>query len=321
MRFPAQRIIMDLDAAMSAMGLGVLPLDAGAVQRAYTVAALRAHPDKGGSADEFVLLGAAKETLLTAIKHRVLRRALRDGTDVVTVGLEHVLRGSSGWFTASGNKACDACEGVGARSIVDVVSCMACRGAEVPCDACGGRRVLVKEGRGCQACGGRGSVAEQRRLWLELPAGVEDGDEVVNDGGRVVVRWAEGFEVDARGRVVVRVPLSLADFLCGATVKFTTFHGRRVLKTEGAFDMRDVEMDGFGIAGLGTLVVRPELRVERTDVDALMPFGSVLRRMFGRSTTAAVDVAAPREEDHERDDDRREDDQHQEDQRAPSFAR
>lgn len=88
--------------------------------------------------------------------------------------------------------ACDTCHGDGARPGTTIETCARCSGMgqvravtrtplgqimrTAPCDRCGGKGRLPSEP--CPACHGRGVHPQRRRVKLDIPAGIEDGQRI-----------------------------------------------------------------------------------------------------------------------------------------------
>lgn len=87
------------------------------------------------------------------------------------------------------NETCNDCKGTGAKAGSKVETCKACGGSgEVrfaqntvfgrvvnvkPCDECHGEGKIIKEP--CPQCMGRGSVRKNRKITIDIPAGVDTG--------------------------------------------------------------------------------------------------------------------------------------------------
>jgi len=87
------------------------------------------------------------------------------------------------------NEACTDCKGTGAKAGSDVETCKACGGTgEVrfaqnslfgrtisvrPCEECGGEGKKVKDP--CVTCSGKGYVRKNRKITIDVPAGVDSG--------------------------------------------------------------------------------------------------------------------------------------------------
>jgi molecular chaperone DnaJ len=87
---------------------------------------------------------------------------------------------------------CERCQGNGAEPGTLIETCERCGGSgqlravsrtpfgqvvrATACDACGGDGKVAREP--CQECGGRGRAAGLRRLRVDIPAGIEDGQRI-----------------------------------------------------------------------------------------------------------------------------------------------
>jgi molecular chaperone DnaJ len=148
---------------------------------------------------------------------------------------------------------CDVCHGNGAQPGTPIVTCPRCRGSgqlqavsrtafgqlvrSAVCDRCGGDGRLPQEP--CETCGGDGMVVDRRRLHVDVPGGIADGQRIRLSGRGhagerggpngdlyVVVRVAEDerFLRDGGDLVtVVDVPAPLASL--GTTVEVPTLDG------------------------------------------------------------------------------------------------
>lgn len=120
------------------------------------------------------------------------RRGPAPGADLradVVVTLEEVLTGVDRTITVERQETCPTCRGSGAEGPGGLETCPQCRGSGQvrqvresffgsfvqvhTCPRCQGRGRIVT--RPCHTCGGRGSVRQERRLNVHVPAGVEDG--------------------------------------------------------------------------------------------------------------------------------------------------
>lgn len=132
---------------------------------------------------------------------------------------------------------CDVCGGSGAASGSVSHQCVVCRGVgghqagglHTPCGACEGRGVIID--RVCGDCDD-GRRAVRRAAVIEIPAGVEDGAEIVlpqhGDPGtrahgslvvRVSVEPSAVFERLADGDLLVEVAVSYAEACLGASLR------------------------------------------------------------------------------------------------------
>jgi len=87
---------------------------------------------------------------------------------------------------------CDTCRGNGAEPGTPIVACPTCHGSgqtqrvartrfgqlvrSTVCDVCGGDGRIARDP--CETCRGGGMVAERRRVEIEVPAGIADGQRI-----------------------------------------------------------------------------------------------------------------------------------------------
>src|SRR5918911_1654624 len=134
----------------------------------------------------------------------------------VAVDLAEAARGTSVEVTYDATAACETCHGNGAEPGTPIVTCDRCRGAgqiqavqrtrfgqmvrTALCDQCGGDGRIAETP--CHTCDGRGMVAGHRRVSVEVPAGIADGQRL-----RVVGRGHAGERGGPPGDlyVIVRV--------------------------------------------------------------------------------------------------------------------
>lgn len=101
------------------------------------------------------------------------------------ITLEEAFAGKAVEVAIPSLETCTVCEGTGAEPGTKPEVCPTCGGAgrvrmqqgfftmERTCPTCGGRGQIVKNP--CKACGGRGQTRTERKLSVDIPAGVEDG--------------------------------------------------------------------------------------------------------------------------------------------------
>lgn len=143
-------------------------------------------------------LGDLFEVFFSGVNAAANQRAqesIRRGADLRTnirMSLEEVYAGVTRELDIPTLLTCDTCNGVGAQPGTDVESCSACKGAgrlrevrqtffgqfvqEVPCVKCGGRGKTFKTP--CASCAGQGRKRGKRRVSVQIPPGVDEGDRV-----------------------------------------------------------------------------------------------------------------------------------------------
>ena len=123
------------------------------------------------------------------------RGGATQGGDVAVqaeVNLAEVATGTSVELSYEAVAACERCRGNGAEPGTPIETCRRCEGQgqlravsrspfgqvvrAVACDACGGDGKLARDP--CRTCGGRGRTATAKRLEVDIPAGIEDGQRV-----------------------------------------------------------------------------------------------------------------------------------------------
>ena len=169
------------------------------------------------------------------------------------VDLADVATGASVDIAFDAVDACERCHGNGAEPGTPIETCPRCEGAgelrsvsrtpfgqmvrAVVCDACAGEGKIAREP--CTECRGRGRTARRKRLKVDVPAGIEDGQRIrlsgrghAGEGGGppgdlyvlVHVREDERFVRDGQDLVTaVDVPAPAAAL--GTTVEVPTLDG------------------------------------------------------------------------------------------------
>ncbi len=155
-------------------------------------------------------------------------------------------------------EGCELCGGTGAAPGTKPVGCQTCQGSgEIrhvqqsafgafvnvqACPACGGRGEVMPEV--CQTCKGASRVRRQRKLTVDIPAGVEDGTQIrlsgEGDHGRwggpagslYVVLEVESHPVFERQDrdILLQLRLNAADAALGTEVVIPTLEGTATLR-------------------------------------------------------------------------------------------
>ncbi len=154
--------------------------------------------------------------------------------------------------TVTVTEACPTCGGSGAAPGATITVCSECQGrgeiafgqgafaVKRPCPACRARGRVASEP--CGRCGGRGEVQVERRLMIEVPAGVESGhklrvrgqgqrgrDGSVGDITVTLTVEPDRFLSREGQDILCAVPINLAQAVFGTRVKVRTVDGRRVV--------------------------------------------------------------------------------------------
>ena len=155
-------------------------------------------------------------------------------------------------ITVTVSEACPVCGGSGAAPGATVSICPECQGrgeiafgqgafaVKRPCPVCRARGRVASAA--CERCGGRGDVQVERRLMVEIPAGIESGHRLrVKDQGQ---RGREGTVGDVVVTITVEpdkflrregpdivctIPINVPQAVFGTRVRVRTVEGRRVV--------------------------------------------------------------------------------------------
>jgi molecular chaperone DnaJ len=216
------------------------------------------------------------------------------GDDVrydLEIGFEDSMRGLSVDIQVPRMEACGRCHGKGAEPQDGLVTCPVCRGrGEVlyqqaflsvrrTCSQCGGRGQIIR--RPCKECKGEGYQRRERRLKVNIPAGVDNGTQLrlsqegqsgANGGPPgdlyVVLKVAEHpiferHETDLH----CSVPINAAQAALGASVDILTFDGLQTVKIpEGSQPGSRVRLKGLGVphlnaSGRGDLFIHLDVKI------------------------------------------------------------
>ncbi|MFN2114380.1 MAG: molecular chaperone DnaJ [Anaerolineae bacterium] len=240
--------------------------------------------DLGDIFEQFFGVGAAA-------RPRPRTRAV-DGQDLrarLTLEFEEAVFGVTRRVEVSRFETCDECDGTGAAAGSEPVACPTCNGSgEVraarqtlfgtivnltPCPNCRGEGETVSEP--CTACDGQGRVRRDRKLDVDIPAGVSDGLQIRLAGegnhGRLGGRPGDLYVAlsvephDTFERVGdelhVRLNINPADAALGAEVEVPTLDEPTTLRvpsgtqTGQTFRLRELGVPRLHGTGRGDLVV------------------------------------------------------------------
>ena len=193
---------------------------------------------------------------------------------------------------------CSVCHGRGAEKESDVVTCSECHGrgqvvtqqrtilgvmqSTQTCPTCRGKGKTVKNP--CSSCRGTGYVRVAKNIAMNIPAGVDDGNRIVQrgmgdagrDGGpagdlivEVTVRPHEIFRREGN-HVYCEVPISFADAALGAEIDIPTLEGSQKFtvpegtQTGEVFTLRGKGMPDVRTKRRGDLVFSVEVEVPKS---------------------------------------------------------
>ena len=225
---------------------------------------------------------------------RQKRNRPQRGEDVrydLEIGFEDSLRGLTADIQVPRMEECGRCKGKGAEPEDGLVTCPTCRGrGEViyqqaflsvrrTCSQCGGRGQIIR--RPCKECKGEGYLRRERRLKVNIPAGVGDGTQLrlaqegqpgANSGPPgdlyVVLKVAE-HPIFERSEFDLHctVPVNVAQAALGASIDLLTFDGLQTVKIpEGSQPGSKLRLKGLGVprvnsTGRGDLYVHLDVHV------------------------------------------------------------
>src|SRR5580704_3253062 len=225
---------------------------------------------------------------------RQRRSRTQRGDDVrydLEISFEDSMRGLTADIQVPRLEECGRGKGKGAEPEDGLVSCPTCRGrGEViyqqaflsvrrTCSQCNGRGQIIR--RPCKECKGEGHLRRERKLKVNIPAGVDNGTQMRlsqegqpgGNGGPpgdlyVVLKVGE-HPIFERNEYDLHctVPINVAQAGLGASVDLLTFDGLQTVKIpEGSQPAARVKIKGIGVPhlhgnGRGDLYVHVDVRV------------------------------------------------------------
>ena len=241
------------------------------------------------------------------------QRATR-GSDLrynLRVTLEEAFTGAQKTINVPTSVPCETCNGTGAESGAEPVTCPTCSGmgkvraqqgfftVERTCPTCTGTGQIIKNP--CATCRGSGRQERDRALSVNIPAGVETGTKIRLAGeGEAGLRGGPSGDlyifIDVREHAIFqrdgmqlycRVPVSMVTAANGGEVEVPTIDGgrSRVKIPVGSQSGRQMRLRGKGIPALrggGTGDMLIELAVE-TPVNLTGRQKELLREFAGLS--------------------------------------
>ncbi len=189
---------------------------------------------------------------------RQSRNAPMRGEDVmarVTITFEEAAFGVKKEVSFNRVEKCPDCQGTGASKGSKVETCSACRGtgqktvtqriggmafqSTATCDACRGKGKIIKEP--CSNCRGTGYVKVSKKLSVNIPAGINDGERIAlrsqgcdgRNGGpagdliiNISVKRHNIFERDGYN-IYCDIPITVAEATLGAEIEVPTLEGNQ----------------------------------------------------------------------------------------------
>lgn len=196
------------------------------------------------------------------------------------IGLADAFAGKNAEIVVPTSVACDTCSGSGAKAGTKPATCPTCAGQgkvrasqgfftiERTCPACQGRGEVIQDP--CPACSGSGRVTKERKLAVNIPAGVEDGTRIRLAGeGEAGLRGGpagdlyiflsikphEFFQRDGAD-IFCKVPIAMTTAALGGQIDVPTVDGSitRVKVPEGTETGKQFRLRGKGMPVLRSKV-------------------------------------------------------------------
>ena len=179
----------------------------------------------------------------------------RDLETEVQLSFEQAMHGAEIPVVVQKNATCATCHGSGAQPGTSPITCPRCGGTGLdsesqgffsisrPCPQCGGAGQVIEHP--CETCGGSGLTVQQKRYRVKVPPGVRDGSRIRvagkgEDGPRggppgdlyVVTRVTPSpvFVQRSDGNLEVKIPITIAEAIQGATVEVPTLNGSKKIR-------------------------------------------------------------------------------------------
>jgi molecular chaperone DnaJ len=172
---------------------------------------------------------------------------------VVEISFLTAVRGGKVSVAIAITEDCATCGGDGAKPGTELRTCAECNGTghvafgqggfavKRPCPGCFGRGKIPEAP--CPSCSGRGSVRQQRKLQINVPAGVDTGSKVRLSGqgergraggppGDLIITYKvkphrffrrEGLDIH------VTVPINIVQAMLGSKIRVRTVTGKKVV--------------------------------------------------------------------------------------------
>jgi molecular chaperone DnaJ len=193
------------------------------------------------------------------------------------ISIEEAFKGTKAAINISSMAECEKCHGSGAEPGSGVETCPTCSGrgtvraqsgfftVERSCPNCNGSGKVIKNP--CKNCGGQGRKRKERKLEVNIPAGVDDGTRIRLAGeGEAGMRGgpAGDLYVDIAikphkifrredANLFIRTPISMVTATLGGAVEVPTIEGGRVKMNIPSGTQNNVQMR---LGGKGMSILR-----------------------------------------------------------------
>lgn len=234
----------------------------------------------------------------------------------LSIDFEEAAFGCKKTIEFSHTEKCEKCHGVGAENASDAETCSQCGGrgtvtvmrnigfgsmqSTQTCPRCNGKGRIIKNP--CSACKGKGAVKKQKKLEVNIPAGIDNGQQIqlkgqgnagTGGGGagnlyvNISVRPHKIFERNGT-LVYMELPVTFVDATLGAKISVPTIEGGTAEFSipEGTQSGTVFSLRGKGIPFINNPQTRGDMRVT---VTVEIPKGlnskqKELLRQFGEAT-------------------------------------
>jgi molecular chaperone DnaJ len=214
----------------------------------------------------------------------------------VELSFEEVLRGRKDELELPKLEKCNSCGGSGAAAGTKPRKCTVCDGqgqtrriysqnrfstfvSLEPCRTCQGQGEIID--KPCNVCGGSGNVKKNKKIKLEIPAGVEDGmtlqlrgEGQPSENGppgdlliRIHVQPHPLFERLEDGHILYNLNLKFTDLALGADITVPTLDGKEKLRIpQGTqpntiLKIKNKGLARYGSYGRGDLLARINIKI------------------------------------------------------------
>ncbi len=207
-------------------------------------------------------------------------RRVQRGEDIrydLEISFEDSMRGLSADLQIPRMEACSRCHGTGGEPNGGMVTCSVCSGrGEVlyqqsflairkTCPTCGGRGKVIRQV--CTQCRGEGFHRVEKKLKVNIPAGVDNGTRLRLSGEGnpgpagsqpgdlyVVIKVAEHPVFERRdSELHCTLPINVAQAVLGAEIEIETFDGLQTIKIpEGTQAGATFRLKGLGVPQLNS---------------------------------------------------------------------
>ena len=235
------------------------------------------------------------------------RQRVQRGEDIrydLEISFEDTMKGLSADLQIPRMEACTKCSGTGAEPEGGLVSCQTCNGrGEVlyqqsflsirkTCPTCGGRGKVIRQA--CSQCRGEGFSRTEKKLKVNIPAGVDSGTRLrlTGEGNPgpagsqpgdlyVVVKVTEHAVFERREYDLhCTLPINIAQAALGDEIEVETFDGPHTVRiAEGTQSGANFKLRALGVPHLNSSRVRGDLYVH-VDVQVPKKLTREQRRLF-----------------------------------------